>query len=103
MNKKLVVAGIIGLFLVLGGLSLSWPAIASGDSIAIHGQTLAAGGTAETKPADDPAKVTVYATRTGAKYHADGCRYLSKSKIPLSLKDAKAKGLTPCSVCKPPQ
>ena len=25
--------------------------------------------------------VTVYGTKTGAKYHADGCRYLAKSKI----------------------
>lgn len=39
---------------------------------------------------------------TGAKYHADGCRYLSKSKIPITLKEAKAR-YTPCSVCRPPQ
>jgi competence protein ComEC len=47
--------------------------------------------------------VTVYGTATGAKYHAEGCRYLSKSKVPMSLSDAKAKGLTACSVCGPPQ
>jgi hypothetical protein len=46
---------------------------------------------------------TVYATKTGKKYHRATCRYLSKSKIPMSLKDAKAQGLTACSVCKPPQ
>lgn len=46
---------------------------------------------------------TVYVTRTGSKYHADGCRFLSKSKIPISLKDAKARGLGPCSVCRPPE
>ena len=46
---------------------------------------------------------TVYITKTGKKYHTATCRYLSKSKIPISLKDAKAKGFTPCSVCKPPQ
>jgi hypothetical protein len=45
----------------------------------------------------------VYATNTGKKYHLATCRYLSKSKIPMSLKDAKAKGLTACGVCKPPQ
>jgi len=44
---------------------------------------------------------TVYITRTGKKYHSGGCRYLSKSKIPISLKDAKARGYTPCKVCKP--
>jgi competence protein ComEC len=47
-------------------------------------------------------EVTVYVTRTGAKYHAGSCRYLSRSKIPISLKEAK-KSYTPCSVCRPPQ
>ena len=47
--------------------------------------------------------VTVYGTATGAKYHAEGCRYLAKSKVPMSLSTAKAKGLTACSVCVPPQ
>jgi hypothetical protein len=46
---------------------------------------------------------TVYITKTGKKYHTATCRYLAKSKIPISLKDAKANGYTPCSVCKPPQ
>jgi hypothetical protein len=46
---------------------------------------------------------TVYVTKTGKKYHTANCRYLSKSKIPMSLKDAKASGYTPCSVCRPPQ
>lgn len=45
---------------------------------------------------------TVYITRTGKKYHRDGCRYLSKSKIPISLSDAKSAGYDPCSVCDPP-
>ncbi len=44
---------------------------------------------------------TVYRTKTGSKYHKDGCRYLSKSKIELSKSDAISMGLTPCSVCKP--
>jgi competence protein ComEC len=46
---------------------------------------------------------TVYVTKTGKKYHRAGCRYLLQSKIPMKLEDAKAKGYTPCSVCKPPQ
>ena len=46
---------------------------------------------------------TVYVTKTGKKYHLATCRSLSKSKIPLSLKDAKAKGFTACSICKPPK
>jgi len=44
---------------------------------------------------------TVYITKTGTKYHNKGCRYLSKSSEAISLADAKAKGYTPCSVCKP--
>jgi Predicted hydrolase (metallo-beta-lactamase superfamily) len=46
---------------------------------------------------------TVYITKSGTKYHADGCSSLSKSKIPISLTDAKSKGYTPCSLCNPPQ
>ena len=46
---------------------------------------------------------TVYITRTGKRYHRDGCRYLATSKIPISSKDAKAKGYTPCKVCHPPE
>jgi micrococcal nuclease len=44
---------------------------------------------------------TVYITDTGRKYHKDGCRYLALSKKPIPLKDAKAKGLTACSACRP--
>lgn len=44
---------------------------------------------------------TVYTTRTGEKYHADGCQYLSKSKIETTISDAKSNGYTACSVCKP--
>ena len=39
----------------------------------------------------------------GKKYHRDGCRYLATSKVPISLKDAKAKGYTACKVCHPPE
>ncbi|GEM_PF-234900 len=46
---------------------------------------------------------TVYTTKTGKKYHNSWCNYLSKSKIPISLSDAKNSGLTPCSKCNPPQ
>jgi len=49
-----------------------------------------------------PDQVTVYVTRTGEKYHRAGCRYLSRSMIPMTLETAKARGYTPCSVCRPP-
>lgn len=48
-------------------------------------------------------EVIVYVTNTGKKYHRDGCRCLSKSRIPISLSDAKNSGYSPCSVCNPPQ
>lgn len=45
---------------------------------------------------------TVYVTRTGSKYHIDGCRHLSKSKIPISLGEARQQ-YSACSVCNPPR
>lgn len=47
--------------------------------------------------------VTVHMTKTGSKYHSAGCQYLKKSDIEISLDDAKALGLTPCSKCHPPK
>lgn len=44
---------------------------------------------------------TVYITRTGEKYHQDSCRYLSNSKISVTLDSAATKGYTACKVCKP--
>ncbi len=52
--------------------------------------------------AEDDEEATVYVTRTGKKYHRAGCRYLSRSMIPISLDDAQA-GYDPCSVCDPPE
>jgi competence protein ComEC len=43
----------------------------------------------------------VFVTRTGACYHVKGCRYLKSSRIAIKLKDAKAQGYRPCSVCDP--
>jgi len=44
---------------------------------------------------------TVYMTKTGTKYHRAGCRYLARSSIPISRKEAEARGYAPCKVCKP--
>jgi micrococcal nuclease len=43
----------------------------------------------------------VYITRTGAKYHRAGCRYLRRSKIAIPLSQAKALGYQACKVCRP--
>jgi uncharacterized repeat protein (TIGR02543 family) len=45
---------------------------------------------------------TVYITKTGSKYHRDGCSSLRKSKIAISLQDAVARGYEPCKNCNPP-
>ena len=44
---------------------------------------------------------TVYITNTGSKYHSASCSYLRKSKIAISLSEAKSKGYTACSKCNP--
>lgn len=55
----------------------------------------------DTDPQTDNQCVTVYITRTGTKYHRDGCRYLSSSKIPVDLNELDLEKYSPCSVCKP--
>ena len=45
---------------------------------------------------------TVYVTRTGEKYHSNGCQYLRKSQIAISLQDAVYSGYDACSRCNPP-
>ena len=48
--------------------------------------------------ASDP---TVYITKTGAKYHRDGCSSLSRSRIPIKLSLA-ATTYGACKNCRPP-
>lgn len=45
----------------------------------------------------------VFITKTGKKYHLDGCSSLSRSKIPVSLTEAKSRNYGPCSKCNPPR
>ena len=59
-------------------------------------------GCGQSKPTSNDNTI-VYITRSGKKYHSEGCTYLSKSKISITLKKAKAEGYTPCSKCNPPQ
>jgi len=56
-------------------------------------------GEGEAAPKPDP---IVFITKSGTKFHAEGCRYLSKSKIEVKLSEA-LKNHTPCSVCNPPK
>lgn len=58
----------------------------------------------ETQPlSQENTSSQVYVTASGKKYHRGDCTYLSKSKQAISLSDAKSKGYSPCSKCKPPQ
>ncbi|MBU0686532.1 MAG: hypothetical protein KKB81_01580 [Candidatus Margulisbacteria bacterium] len=52
-----------------------------------------------TPKAIEKKEITVYITKTGSKYHRYGCRYLSRTCIPITLKKAREYGYTPCSVC----
>ena len=46
-------------------------------------------------------ETVVYITKTGEKYHRDGCRYLRQSKIKTTKKEAIKNGYGACKVCKP--
>lgn len=58
-------------------------------------------------PGDKAAKpartgvTTVYASKSGNRYHTETCRYLGKTKDPITVEDAKKRNLTPCGECKP--
>lgn len=41
----------------------------------------------------------VYVTKTGECYHSYGCNYLSRSRIPKGLYEAKREGYQRCSIC----
>lgn len=55
----------------------------------------------QTHSIEQQKEVTVYITKTGKKYHRDGCRYLSRSKIKTTKKKAVKSGFGACSICKP--
>ena len=66
-----------------------------------EGGGAAAGSGAGAASAGASGGTIVYVTRTGECYHADGCRYLSGSRIRIALKDARGT-YRPCGVCHPP-
>jgi len=58
--------------------------------------------TAEPSAGTTEPEVTVYVTVTGSKYHLKSCKHVSKSRIPISLEEARKK-YGRCSVCRPPR
>jgi hypothetical protein len=79
-------------------LTLVWIAAAASSADVFHGVGLGAVVEAQ----QDPAKLTVYITKTGEKYHRSGCSSLRRSQFPISLKEAVARGYGACKICKPP-
>lgn len=75
-----------------------------------HKRGLWAEGDARAQPAKETPKkgqeagddTKVYVTTSGKKYHLEGCRSLSKSKIETTLAEAR-KGHGPCAICRPPE
>lgn len=43
----------------------------------------------------------VYITKSGTKFHRDGCSSLSKSRISIPYEDAVSRGFEPCGRCAP--
>jgi micrococcal nuclease len=50
---------------------------------------------------DGTLSATVFVTKTGDKYHRNGCRHLNQSRIAIEPEDARRR-YRPCSVCRPP-
>lgn len=46
---------------------------------------------------------TIYVTESGKKFHKKNCTVVKEGKKGLELAEAKKKGYTACSVCKPDQ
>ncbi|MDR2552410.1 MAG: thermonuclease family protein [Treponema sp.] len=46
--------------------------------------------------------ITVYITKSGAKYHLSQCSSLRNSRLAIPLADAVKSGYEPCALCKPP-
>ena len=55
------------------------------------------------RPTNNKIKTADYVTTSGEKYHMETCSYLRSSGTPLSLQEAKARGLEPGSRYNPPQ
>jgi endonuclease YncB( thermonuclease family) len=63
---------------------------------------MSAARVATSQPTGNAEEIIVYVTKSGKKYHRKDCQYLRKSAIPITLKEAIARGYEPCSRCKPP-
>jgi len=82
---------------LLAAAGCSHPGAPDRDSSVVESQTAP-------EPDTEGAAVQVYVTRTGEKYHLDGCRHLARSKVgPMTVDEAKGRGYDSCAVCGPPE
>jgi len=90
---------------VSGSGAVTWAFAKSSKPVIKAGSSAggSSGGGSSANSGSTGVSTKVYVTETGECYHLSGCRYLSHSKIPISLKVAKAQGYRACSVCDPPQ
>lgn len=58
-------------------------------------------GSSSSSSSSQNTSYTVYITKSGECYHADGCSSLKKSKIAISKSDAVARGYRACQKCNP--
>jgi len=63
-----------------------WGDVVGGRDDASDRDHRSSAGASQDVPADLPG--TVYVTKTGRKYHLDGCRFLSRSRIPMPTNEA---------------
>jgi S1-C subfamily serine protease len=59
------------------------------------------GSTTAASTPSTPSGDIVYVTATGHSFHRAGCRFLRKSKIPMTRAKAISLGYAPCKICKP--
>ena len=53
----------------------------------------------ETEADNNLTEDTVYLTKSGNRYHKQNCHTLKGNGSPINIKDAEAKGKTPCKIC----
>lgn len=64
---------------------------------------LSDGGGEESQAARENDSDIIYITRSGKKYHKEGCSSLGSSKISMPLEETCKRGYAPCSRCNPPK
>ena len=80
------------------------PKVQSGPAATTTDLPKTAASSKPSSPATNPEEqnITVYVTNSGKKYHRGSCRFLSKSRVPMKLVEAKGQ-YGPCGGCRPPK